>query len=76
MDIEQCIDIMRSLEDAYKRIAQSGSVPSDKVFQLKHSVTELTLLMISIKKSMEVIETKLILSKKSKQKKIMKEQGN
>ena len=52
MDIEQCIDIMRSLEDAYKRIAQSGSVPSDKVFQLKHSVTELTLLMISIKKSM------------------------
>ena len=76
MDIEQCIDIMRSLEDAYKRIAQSGSVPSDKVFQLKHSVTELELLMISIKKSMKVIETKLILSKKSKQKKIMKEQGN
>ena len=58
MDIEQCIDMMRSLKDAYKRTAQSGGVPADKVFQLKHSVTELELLMISIKKSMKVIEIK------------------
>ena len=60
MDIDQCIEVMKSLQEAYQRVAQSGHISSDKVFHLKHSVTELELIMISIKKSMEVIEEKHI----------------
>ena len=60
MDIDQCIEVMKSLKEAYQRVALSGHIASDKVFHLKHSVTELELIMISIKKSMEVIEEKHI----------------
>ena len=60
MDIDQCIEVMKSLKEAYQRVAQSGHISTDKVFHLKHSVTELKLIMISIKKSMEDIEKKHI----------------
>ena len=60
MDIEQCIEVMKSLKEAYQRVAQSGHISSDKVFHLKHTVTEFELIMISIKKSLEVIEEKHI----------------
>ena len=60
MDIDQCIEVMKLLKEAYQRVAQSGHISSDNVFHLKHTVTELELIMISIKKSMEVIEEKHI----------------
>jgi len=60
MDIDQCIEVMKSLKEAYQRVSQLGHISSDKVFHLKHSVMELELIMVSIKRSMEDIEEKHI----------------
>ena len=65
MDIEQCIEVMRSLKEAYQRTAQLGAIPLDKVLELKHTVTELELLIITIKQCMKNIETKQNISMKN-----------
>lgn len=66
MDINQCVDVLRSLKDAYQQISQEGDVSTNKVLELKHTVTELELLLISIKKSMKNIEAKQNISKQNK----------
>ena len=66
MDIDQCVDVLRSLKDAYQQISQEGDVSTNKVLELKHTVTELELLLISIKKSMKNIEAKQNISKQNK----------
>jgi len=60
MDIDQCIEVMKSLKEAYQRVSLSGHISPEKVLHLKHTITELKLIMISIKKSMEAIEEKHI----------------
>jgi len=58
MDIDQCVDVMRSLKDAYQHFSQEKEPPSNKVLELKHTVTELKLIMISIENSLKKMETR------------------
>lgn len=72
MDIDQCVEMISSLKDAYHRVAQSSAVPSGQVYKLKHAFTEIELSMISMRKSIQTMEKKLTLRKEATTKK----QGN
>lgn len=58
MDIDQCVDVMRSLREAYQHFSQEKELPPNKVLELKHTVTELKLIMISIENSLKKMETR------------------
>ena len=63
MNIDQCVEMIASLRDAYQRIAQSSTVPSGQVYKLKHALTEIELSMISMRKNIQIMEKKLTLRK-------------
>ena len=59
MDLEQCLAMIKSLSDAYKRIALSTSPPQTELYRLKHLMTEIDLAILSMKKSLKAIEFKV-----------------
>ena len=65
MDIDQCVEIITSLKDVYQRVAHSSTVPWEQVYKLKHALTEIELSMISMRKSIQTMETKLTLRKEA-----------
>jgi len=63
MDIEQCVEMMTSLRDTYTKFALSGNIKEDDVYKLKNVLIEIELSMVSIRKSVSILETKLQLLK-------------
>ena len=55
MNPDECIEIMKSLCDLYHRASETPIVSPHKAYRLKHTLTELELIMISIRKSVEKI---------------------
>ena len=64
MNPDQCLEMMNALRDAYKRVALSTALPKKELYHLKHILTEIELAIISMKKSMKIIESKLNTTKK------------
>ena len=56
MNIEQCVEIMQSLRDAYQQMSSQSGISLNKYLELKHAAMELKLVMISIEKSLQQIE--------------------
>ena len=56
MNIEQCVEIMQSLRDAYQQMSSQRGISLNKYLELKHAAMELKLVMISIEKSLQQIE--------------------
>jgi len=59
MDVEQCIDMMKELSRVYNQIAITNKVPTNQINKLKHTLNELEIYMISIRKSMDKLKDKL-----------------
>lgn len=55
MNIEQCIEIMQSLRDAYQQMSSKSGISLNKYLELKNAAMELKLVMISIEKSLQQI---------------------
>ena len=64
MNPDQCLEMMNALRDAYKQVALSPALPKKELYHLKHILTEIELAIISMKKSMKTIESKLNVIKK------------
>jgi len=63
MEPEQCVEMMKSLSEAYRRAANAGEIPSHKVYELKHVVTEIDMYVNSMRKSVENMVQKIELRK-------------
>ena len=59
MDLEQCVSMMEELSRVYKQIAITNKVPTNQINKLKHTLTELEIHMISIRKSVDQLKDKL-----------------
>ena len=59
MDLEQCVSMMEELSRVYKQIAITNKVPTNQINKLKHTLTELEIHMISIRKSVNQLKDKL-----------------
>ena len=59
MDLEQCVSMMEELSRVYKQIAITNKVPTNQINKLKHTLTELEIYMISIRKSVDQLKDKL-----------------
>ena len=68
MDIEQCIEMINALRDTYKGMVSAGNIKKGDINRLKHTITEIELAMISMRKSVQELEIKLKLNKKCKTK--------
>ena len=55
MNIEQSLEVMKGVGNMYKQMAAETHLPESQVIKLKHTVLELELIMISIRKNMEQI---------------------
>ena len=59
MNTEQCLEMIKALNDTYQRIAMSGTPEKKDVYKLKHLLTEIEMVMISMKKSVATMVEKL-----------------
>jgi hypothetical protein len=57
-DTTPVIEMMTRLNSVYSHVAQMPKVPVEEVNILKHSLMELELIMISLRKNMERIKIK------------------
>ena len=72
MNTDQCIEMMKALQNAYQQLSQSDNIPSREVYRLSHVITEIELSIISIKKNIEIMKKKLIKRKAIKENKEIK----
>lgn len=55
MDLDQCVEVIEALREAYKKTAKSP-VNKEKYFKMKHVVTQMELNVASMKKSLKTME--------------------
>ena len=56
MDIEQGLNVMKGIGNMYKQMSEAPQIPSPQIMMLKHTLLELELVMISIRKHMEQLQ--------------------
>lgn len=70
MNIDQCVEMMESLRDTYTQIAGSGEIKERQVYKLKNVLMQIDLSMISMRRSVTILEKKLKLLKHPTNKKL------
>ena len=69
MNTEQCVNMMKTLCDVYHRAAESPNIHSNDIYKVKHTLTELELSMIAMRKHMNKIHEVSLERKRTKERK-------
>ena len=58
MEPEECLEMMKALRDAYKRVSGRVDFSLEQVYDLKHVLTEIEMCVISMRASIKKMEKK------------------
>ena len=64
MNLEQCVDIMKTLSETYMGTASAPVVDREQAFRLAHALTEIEMYIITMRKSIKMMKKKIELKKK------------
>ena len=66
MNTEQCLEMIKALNNTYQQVAMSGTPARKDVYKLKHLLTEIDMIMISMRKSIDTMVEKLNIQEQTK----------
>ena len=68
MNTEQCLEMIKALNNTYQQVAMSGTPARKDVYKLKHLLTEIDMIIISMRKSVATMIEKLNKQEEAKHK--------
>ena len=64
MNLEQCVDIMKTLSETYMGTASAPIADPEQTYRLAHALTEIEMHIITMRKSIKMMKKKIELKKK------------
>jgi hypothetical protein len=58
MEPEECVEMMKTLRDAYSRVSGKEDFTLEQIYDLKHVLTEIEMCVISMRASIKKMEKK------------------
>jgi len=66
MNTEECLEMIKALNNTYQQVARASTPARKDVYKLKHLLTEIDMIMISMRKSIDTMVEKLNIQEQTK----------